>query len=227
MYTLDDIRKGKKLSKKYSLNSDLFIYNGVLYKIFNESRELENKEKVLNTLYKVPVDGCSNIYSLIYDKELRGYGMEYYKSYKTLRSIKKIPFDLKKIYCHKLIEIYNKLKELGYIYYDFHKDNVLVKTYDLKLIDIDSCLNNTRENNMLGMKYLNEMILSILFDTNYFEYQIYYTGYERKVFVDTLYSGLSYEHCENGSLDELDYYIEGLLEKDIKKVKKKLPKRFV
>lgn len=227
MENIKEIKKGIRISKTTATEANLYLYNNTLYKIFNsEIMDLGTREDILNTLYNHPIEGCARIESLLYGSSLLGYGMEYYDNFITLNKTKKIPLELRKEYSHKLIDIYRKLSEAGYIYYDFHKQNILVNEEDLKLIDIDSCLYNSHENNALGMRYLNEIVLSILFDTNFFEYQVYYTKCERKCFCDILYSGLSYEYCENGSLDELDDYIDSLEEKDIKMITKKLPKRF-
>ena len=227
MENIKDIKKGVRISKGIATSAELYLYKDVLYKLFNDSKELEIKEEVLSTLHKLPINGCSNIYSLIYDKELKGYGMEYYEDYKVLKKVRKISFNLKKEYCHKLIEIYKNLKELGFIYYDFHTQNILVNSDDLKLIDIDSCLNITKENEILGSRYLNELVLSIVFDTYFFEYMIYFSKQTRKEIQEILYSGLSYDYNEKGSLDELDYYIQNIEKRDIKDLKKRLPKNIL
>ena len=228
MENIKEIKKGTKISNKLTSEASLYLYNNTLYKIFNNNiQNIEEKEDVLNTLYKYPIDGCSKIYSLLYDGDLIGYGMEYYDDFTTLKKVKKIPLELKKEYSHKLIGLYKKLKEVGYIYYDFHEQNILVNKNDLKLIDIDSCLYNSRENDIIGTRFLNELILSMVFDCVFFECQIYYMKSDRKRIFDILYSGLSYEYGEKGSLNELDEYIENIDKKMIKEFKKQLPKNML
>lgn len=224
MENIEDIKNGKKISN--SLTNELYLYNNILYKIFNNLFDIEKKELLLKKLYNNPIKDCSNIYNFLYEDELIGYGMEYYNNYIPLKKIKKIPFEYKKIYAHKLIEIYNKLKELGYIYYDFHGDNILVNKDELKLIDIDNCLLNNEFNNKLGTRILSEMIVSILFDCKFFDYQVYFYKDEQEKIIDILFSGLN-DGYNKINLNELNNYIEDLTKKDIKIIKKYLPKNIL
>ena len=162
---IKEIKKGVKISNGLSTEAKLYLYDGVLYKIFENASDIRVRENVLNELRHAPINGCPRIYSLLYDYDFIGYGMEYLKNYIPLIKVKKLPLEAKKLYIHKLIELYNELKDMGYIYWDFHERNVLVDFNELRLVDVDSCLYNTRENDVLGTCYLNELILSILFDS--------------------------------------------------------------
>ena len=235
MEKIKDIRKGTKISNSIASDANLYLYNNLVYKLYkknmmvkgvehDELLDYEAKEDILNTLYKYPIEDCAKICEILQEDTLLGYGMEYYGDYKTLRKTKKIEFENKKIYIHKIIELYKKIRDMGYIYYDFHEQNVLVNSKELRLIDIDSCLYKTRENDILGIKYLNELVLEILFDCIFFEIKVYYTKNEIKHFSDILYSGLSYDYNEKGSLEELEEYVQSISKKDIKELKKKLPK---
>lgn len=224
MENIEDIKKGVKIYQSLSNKTEIYLYNNILYKLFNDHSQIESRERILNILHKNPIKECPKIYSLLYEGDLKGYGMEYLKKYKTLRKTKNINCDLKKEYCHKIIKIYEYFKKLGFIYYDFHTLNVLVNKNDLKLIDIDSVLMYSNEKDITGKKYLNELVLSILYDCIFFDYQIYFDKKERYDIQEILCSDLSYSLNKVGSLEELDYYIDTINNKKIKEMKKKLPK---
>ena len=181
------------------------------------------REDILNTLYKYPIEGCPRIYSLLYDKKLLGYGMEYYKEFKPLRKEKLIPVDLKKEYSHRLIFLFIKLKEAGYIYNDFHDRNVLVNSNDLKLIDIDSCSYDSGNSSINGANLLNKLIMSIIFDCDFYKIGCKPKSKQDEI-LDILYSGLSYGFYEDSSLDELEEFIEDIDKEKIEYIKIKLPK---
>jgi len=226
MVSIEELKKNGRFIKSLSkLNkSNIYLYDDILYKVFNDYKEFEFRENMLKQLYEKPIDDCSKICSLLYNGSLIGYGMEYYKKYKVLKNVKKINYELKKNYCHKIINVYNNLKKLGYIYYDFHELNILVNKENLRLIDIDSCIPISDKNDLLATKYLNELILSLLFDCNFFDKQMYFDKPKRCEIQNILYSDLSYNYNKIGSLDELDKYVENITDKKIKSIKKRLPK---
>ncbi len=224
MENIVDIKKSKKISGGLAKEAELFLYKNYVYKLFISKANLQLKTKILDELYDKPVNNCARVCSILYDDDLLGYSMEYYKKYCELAKFKKTPIYFKKIYVDKLIDIYKELKTRGFIFYDFHGHNVLVNDEELRLIDIDSCLEFSDENDKLGSRYLNEFVLSLVFDTNYFDRRQCYGILTKNDVEAELYSDLSYNYGERVSLDELNEYIQGINDKEIKAKKKRLAK---
>ena len=211
---LEEIKK-HEVFKTISTTAKLYLYNGKIYKLFDD--RINVNESILFDLYNSPVDNCARIYDLLYDEDLIGYSMKYYNGYKEIDK-KRISLELKKLYAHKLIEVYNELKKRGYIYYDFHGRNILVKDEDLVLIDIDGCIENEGANDILGVGYLNNFILSFMHDCNLDLCK------NKNEILRIIHSDLSYDYKEKGSLEELDEYILNINSSDIKKMQRKLSK---
>ena len=211
---LEEIKKHEVFGS-ISTTAKLYLHNGKIYKLFDD--RINVNESILFDLYDSPVDNCARIYDLLYDEDLIGYSMKYYNGYKEIDK-KRISLELKKLYAHKLIEVYNELKKRGYIYYDFHGRNILVKDSDLVLIDIDGCIENEGANDILGVGYLNNFILSFIHDCNLDLCK------NKNEILRIIHSDLSYDYKEKGSLEELDEYILNIGSNDIKRMQRKLSK---
>ena len=224
MENIEEIKKGKRLSNGITIVPNLYLYNGKLYKLFKNESDLNLRTDILDSLYDKTIHDCARISSVLYDDKLEGYGMEYYKDYKELAKLKRIPTELKKIYIQKMIEVYKELIKRGFVFWDFHGHNVLVKSDEIRLIDVDSCLKLSKESDILGTRYLNELVLKLLFDSDFFDYQVYYGKEKTKQVTDLFYSDLSYESSEKGSLEELDEYAQSITESEIRNKKKQIDK---
>ena len=220
MESISEIKTGKRI-KVLATEADLILYKGKLYKLFNSTNNLKLKISILDELYDRPIDNCTKINEILYDDTLLGYSMPYYKDYTEAGRIN-APLKLKKIYTRKLIDIYRELKQRGFVFYDFHDGNVLVKRDELVLVDIDSCIELSNENDILGTRYLNELILSNVFGCNLSICKAYYGKQKYEQINECLYSDLSYTYKEKGSLDELDDYIQSINKTDVKNMQKKI-----
>lgn len=222
------ITKYKKLYSGISTESSLYLVYDRLYKILN-SNIIENREEIINRFINNNINGCSKIYDALYDNnKFYGYSMQYYEDYSILdKKMGKLNYEQKKQICQELIRIYTEIKDkLGILYYDFHEFNVLIKNEKIVLIDLDSCLENNRNNIILCEGYLSEFILTILFDIN--PSFINLLGEKGKVGIYTkLFEDLDFTYGSITNINELSEYIATISKKEIKQKKLELPKNAI
>jgi hypothetical protein len=204
-----------------SSESNCYIIKDVVYKVFKNNINFEDRMNIIKIFLNNHINGCPYIYDFIYnDNQYVGYAMKYYPNTNTISP--KLDFNLQKEKCIELINLYIKLKNIYDIcYYDFHKDNVRLFKNNILLFDIDSCLLKNPQNIKTSERILNEYILSIIYNTFFFDNEILYMPKERNLIRKNLYTTIKGNKIE--TLSDLKYFLLTVSKKDTKKVLKRIP----
>ena len=122
-------------------NTDqLFIRDGVIYKIFNDNSFIDEKERNIDFLIQNKIINSPEIYAKIYKKnDFCGYTMEYITNSLTFRQAIKenIPIDEK---LQAITDVYEAMKFLhsyDICLGDIHSDNMLISGGKGYLIDLE------------------------------------------------------------------------------------------
>lgn len=128
---------------------------------------------------------------LLHDRSgFLGYGMNYYKEYKTLDSLitnsmfypnENLPFDKRKDIALKICQLFDYINTTDYSFYDIHGKNILINDdLDLKLIDLDSGAfkGTTNDKITYQISYLHAsrqlalFVLAFLYNMDYSEFEM-------------------------------------------------------
>lgn len=204
-----------------SRESTLYIDKNIIYKIFNEDIEINQRLKVIKKLLENKTNYSPEIYDFLYkESNVVGYTMKYYKNIVAFSRNMRFSFIIKK--CLELINIYLDLKNnYNLCYSDFHNGNVCINNYSILLLDIDSCVIGKHENEKITDKYLCDYVLKMIYKTVFFDYEIYYSKEERKMIRNILYKDISGKKIE--TIEDLRLFTQTIRETDIKRVLKKIP----
>ena len=150
---LNEIQKISNLKLFESSESQCYIHNDIIYKVFNENIDIESRLDVINTFLENDISGCPKLYNFIYsDNKIVGYVMKYYKKAVPFSQNEKFEFIRKK--CIELIDIDLMIKnEYNLCYFDFHYGNIFINDGKILLFDIDSCLKKLMKTNKFLINY--------------------------------------------------------------------------
>ena len=204
-----------------SRESTLYINKNIIYKIFKENIDINERIKVINKLLTNEINCCPEIYDFVYkDSMIVGYAMKYYKNAVLLSQNTKFNFIIQK--CIELIDVYLDLKNnYNLCYSDFHDGNVFINNSSILLLDIDSCAIGKKENEKITDKYLCDYVLKMVYKTIFFDYEIYFSKEEREIIRKNLYENIKGEKIE--TVEDLRLFTQTITKGDVKKVLKKLP----
>ena len=137
-------RKMIPINKRLSTESDLYLYNETLIKLYKSQINLENKKRVLEKLNSLNINGCLiPKYALYTNDILCGIQMEYLYDYDELYDVlsnKTLDFETRKDIAIKICNIILEIEKNDAIYHDIHEDNFLIKDNIVKTIDMDNIL---------------------------------------------------------------------------------------
>lgn len=158
-----------KLDNVYHSESDLYVKNDIIYKIF---KSLVLDEEMINTIKLLCEIKHKSLCEVLYPVTLNnininGIAMKYYKDYMTLSKyieIYNMSLNERIELIKKLDEIFKSFKSINYSYFDIHTDNILINNNNIKIIDTTSGVfndNNERDRiTMLNrMAYLYYLVL--------------------------------------------------------------------
>lgn len=170
-------RKMIPISKRLSTESDLYLYNETLIKLYKSQIDLENKKRVLEKLNSLNINGCLiPEYALYTNDILCGIQMKYLDDYDTLYDVlndKTLDFETRKNIAIKICNIILEIEKNNAIYHDIHGDNFLIKDNNIKTIDMDNILLPSRFdkeeyeiNRLESRRRLIYLCLELLLNTN-------------------------------------------------------------
>ena len=219
---IEDINNNHKLKiiKRDSTESECFYDKKNLYKIYKSHIDINKRLKTIEIFKENHINGCPVINDYIYsDENIIGYVMKYYKNAKPFYKEKKYEF-IRQM-CLELISIYKDLKNnYNLCYFDFHKGNVFVNDNHILLLDIDSSLNYNPRIDLKATRHLIEYIIGMMYKTNYFDYEVYFQNHERSELWASL---LTYDNKYINTLDDIEYFVNNITQKESKKLLKTLP----
>ena len=204
-----------------SRESTLYIDKNIIYKIFKEEININQRIKVIKKILVNKTNYFPEIYDFVYKNSIIiGYAMKYYPN--AIEFSQNMRFNFIKKKCLELIDIYLNLKNnYNLCYSDFHKGNVYINSDSILLLDIDSCAVRKDKNENITDKFLCDYVLKMLYKTIFFDYEIYFSQEERKIIRGILYENTSGEKIE--TIEDLRLYTQIVTKGNIKKVLKKLP----
>ena len=203
-----------------SNESNCYIYKDMIYKIFNSDIDIKKRLHAIEIFLNNNIQGCPMVYDFIHDNsKVVGYSMKYYDKAKPFSIDRR--FRIRKEICYQLVNIYLNLKEKYNIcYFDFHNGNIFLNDGKVLLLDVDSCLNNTRINAEISEKFLFEYVLTVIYKTFFFDNELYFSNNERYLVRSTLYE---HDGKKMQNIEELKDFIQEVSKRDVHKVLKKIP----
>ena len=198
-----------------SRESKLYINNDIIYKIFKENINIKERIKIIEIFLNNKINNCPEIYDFIYkNSRIIGYSMKYYPQ--AVKLSQNVNFNHTKEKCLELIDIYLNLKNnYNICYSDFHDDNILINNKSILLLDIDSCIIKNAKNEIITNKYLCDYILSKIYKTLFFDYEIYFSPDECKEIRNYLYKNINGQKIE--TIEDLKQFIFIITKKTQKK----------
>lgn len=132
------------ITKRLNTESELYLYNETLIKLYNSKVNLEDKKRILEKLSTLDVKGCLiPNYALYEGNTLSGIQMDYLYDYDAIYDILNdgsLDFNTRKMIALKICQIILEIETKNAIYHDIHEDNILIKENDIKVIDMDNIL---------------------------------------------------------------------------------------
>lgn len=213
---INNIKKLNNINLISSTESDCYIYKNVIYKVFKNSLTAKGRLDTIKFFLEHDIQYCPKLYDFIYDNnEIIGYSMQYYKKAISISEIKR--FKLLKDKCLELIYAYLSLRnDNNLCFTDFNKGNIFINNGDILLLDIDSCLKRSTDNEKISEQLLKEFILGSIYKTYFFDYETYFTSVEREQIRKVLFEDLE-------SINDLQKFTKEVTKTDIKKVLKRIP----
>ena len=210
---IKEVKSNKIITSREAI---LYIKGDCIAKIFNDPITIKSRINIIEVFLNNKVDGFPEILDFVYDKEqIVGYIMKYYLYLKSILNIKNLR--QKKEKCIELINIHNNLKnKYNLCYCDFHEKNVYLHHNSVLLLDADSSVPKNKESEIITDRYLCDFILKIIYNTSFFDNEIYYLKNERRIIRDYLYNDIK-------TIEDLISFIENITKKDIKNTLKKIP----
>ena len=221
---IKDREELQRLKKLESLESTCYIKKDCVYKIFKPNIDIEERINIINIFLNKKIDGCPEIYDLIYkDNKVIGYIMKYYSKLMQLKDIRNFNFLKQKLL--ELIKLHLMLEnKYSICYFDYSNNNVFHHHKSILLLDVDSCINKTEYNSEIASNILIDFILSIIYKINYFDIKPYFTMEERKLIEDVIYTNYNGEKIN--SLANIVEFIKNISLQDIKKQVKRIYFKF-
>lgn len=203
-----------------SRESILYIDKGIIYKIFRDNVDINQRIDIIKLFLDNKINGCPEIYDFVYNNSMIvGYIMKYYSN--AIPFSQNMKFNFIKEKCVELIDIYLNMKNnYNLCYSDFHNDNVCINNSSILLFDIDSCAIRKSKNETIADKYLTDYVLSMIYKVIFFDYEIYFLPEEREKIRNILYENNGYKI---ETIEELKMFAQTSTKSDIKKVLKRLP----
>lgn len=145
---MDSIKFKRDIEKKLipyesdniHVESDLFLYDSDIVKIFKKKISTERQETILSLDKVDRSEFVIPKYTLTHGSNIIGYGMDFLNNFESLYSLiqnKSLSFADRKNIAISLYELITYLESIGICYYDIHSSNFLYNN-GIKVIDMDS-----------------------------------------------------------------------------------------
>ena len=132
------------ITKRLNTESELYLYNETLIKLYNSKVNLEDKKRILDKLSTFDIKEClTPTFALYEGSTLSGIQMDYLYDYDAIYDIlnnSNLDFNTRKMIAFKICQIILEIESKNAIYHDIHEDNILIKGNDIKVIDMDNIL---------------------------------------------------------------------------------------
>lgn len=122
------------------VESDLFLYDSDIVKIFKKKISTERQETILSLDKVDRSEFVIPKYTLTHGSNIIGYGMDFLNNFESLYSLiqnKSLSFADRKNIAISLYELITYLESIGICYHDIHSSNFLYNN-GIKVIDMDS-----------------------------------------------------------------------------------------
>lgn len=122
------------------VESDLFLYDSDLVKIFKKRISVERQETILSLDKVDRNEFVIPKYTLTHGVNIIGYGMDFLNDFESLYSLiqnESLSFTDRKNIAISLYELITYLESIGICYHDIHSSNFLYNN-GIKVIDMDS-----------------------------------------------------------------------------------------
>lgn len=122
------------------VESDLFLYDSDIVKIFKKKISTERQETILSLDKVDRSEFVIPKYTLTHGSNIIGYGMDFLNNFESLYSLiqnKSLSFADRKNIAISLYELITYLESIGICYHDIHSNNFLYNN-GIKVIDMDS-----------------------------------------------------------------------------------------
>ncbi len=122
------------------VESDLFLYDSDIIKIFKKKISTERQETILSLDKIDRSEFVIPKYTLTHGSNIIGYGMDFLNNFESLYSLiqnKSLSFADRKNIAISLYELITYLESIGICYHDIHSSNFLYNN-GIKVIDMDS-----------------------------------------------------------------------------------------
>lgn len=123
------------------VESDLFLYDSDIIKIFKKKISTERQETILSLDKVDRSEFVIPKYTLTHGSNIIGYGMDFLNNFESLYSLiqnKSLSFADRKNIAISLYELITYLESIGICYHDIHSSNFLYKDGIVRVIDMDS-----------------------------------------------------------------------------------------
>lgn len=145
---MDNIKLKRDIKKKLisyesgnvHVESDLFLYDSDIVKIFKKKISTEKQETILSLDKVDRSEFVIPKYTLTHGSNIIGYGMDFLNNFESLYSLiqnKSLSFADRKNIAISLYELITYLESIGICYHDIHSSNFLYNN-GIKVIDMDS-----------------------------------------------------------------------------------------
>lgn len=145
---MDNIKFKRDIKKKLipyesdniHVESDLFLYDSDIVKIFKKKISTERQETILSLDKADRSEFVIPKYTLTHGSNIIGYGMDFLNNFESLYSLiqnKSLSFADRKNIAISLYELITYLESIGICYHDIHSSNFLYNN-GIKVIDMDS-----------------------------------------------------------------------------------------
>lgn len=145
---MDNIKFKRDIEKKLipyesdniHVESDLFLYDSDIVKIFKKKISTERQETILSLDKVDRSEFVIPKYTLTHGSNIIGYGMDFLNNFESLYSLiqnKSLSFADRKNIAISLYELITYLESIGICYHDIHSSNFLYNN-GIKVIDMDS-----------------------------------------------------------------------------------------
>lgn len=145
---MDNIKFKRDIKKKLipyesgnvHVESDLFLYDSDIVKIFKKKISTERQETILSLDKVDRSEFVIPKYTLTHGSNIIGYGMDFLNNFESLYSLiqnKSLSFADRKNIAISLYELITYLESIGICYHDIHSSNFLYNN-GIKVIDMDS-----------------------------------------------------------------------------------------
>ena len=145
---MDNIKFKRDIEKKLipyesdniHVESDLFLYDSDLVKIFKKRISVERQETILSLDKVDRNEFVIPKYTLTHGVNIIGYGMDFLNDFESLYNLiqnESLSFTDRKNIAISLYELITNLESIGICYHDIHSSNFLYNN-GIKVIDMDS-----------------------------------------------------------------------------------------